>query len=85
MAACAKSGEGAAELAGALESHWTYLKSSGEGRARLKTQHAAELQFWIQRRVLKTARDRVTDTALEEMVSHKIDPASLGRRILKTS
>ena len=28
-----------------------HLKASGEGRARLKRQHATELQFWIERRV----------------------------------
>ena len=83
LATSAKVGEGIAELSAALNGHWTHLKTSGEGRARLKRQHATELQFWIQRRVLKTALDRVTDKVLEEMVSHKTDPASLGRRILK--
>ncbi len=82
-ATSALSGEGIAELARELDGHWEHLQNSGEGRARLKKQHATELQFWIQRRVVRTALDRVTDTILEEMVAHKSDPASMGRRLLK--
>jgi len=83
VATSALSGEGIAELARELDGHWAHLKKSGEGRARLKKQHATELQFWIQRRVVKTALDRVNDKILEEMVAHKTDPASLGRRLLR--
>lgn len=82
-ATSALSGEGVAELGGLLDGHWTHLKKSGEGRERLKKQHATELQFWIRRRVIKTALDRVTDKILEEMLAHKTDPASLGRKLLK--
>lgn len=83
LATSAKDGEGVAGLGGALEAHWKHLKASGEGAVRLKRQHAAELQFWIQRRVMKTALDRVTDKALEDLLAHKTDPASLGRKLLK--
>lgn len=83
LAASAKNGEGVPELAKALDGHWRHLQASGEGRARLKRQHATELQFWIQRRVLKSALDRVTDKILEDMVSRKTDPASVGRKLLK--
>ncbi|MBI3287992.1 MAG: methylmalonyl Co-A mutase-associated GTPase MeaB [Elusimicrobia bacterium] len=83
LATSAKSGEGVGELGLELDGHWKHLKGSGEGRARLKRQHATELQFWIQRRVIKTALNRVTDRVLEDMLAHKTDPASLGRRILK--
>jgi LAO/AO transport system kinase len=82
LATSAKDGDGVAELAASLEDHWTHLRKSGEGRARLKRQHATELQFWIQRRVLKSALSRVTDAHLESMVSRKSDPASVGRRLL---
>lgn len=83
LATSAKNGAGIAELAVALDGHLKHLKASGEGRARLKRQHATELQFWIQRRVIRTALDRVTDKLLEELVARKTDPASLGRRLLK--
>jgi LAO/AO transport system kinase len=83
VATSAKSGEGVAELAKELDGHWKHLEKSGEGRARLKRQHATELQFWIQRRVIKSALDRVTDKILEDMVARKTDPASIGRKLLK--
>ena len=83
VATSALSGDGIAELGAILDAHWEHLKKSGEGRARLKKQHATELQFWIQRRVIKTALDRVNDKNLEELVAHKTDPASLGHRLLR--
>jgi LAO/AO transport system kinase len=83
LASSAKSGEGIPELAKELDGHWKHLQGSGEGRARLKRQHATELQFWIQRRVMKSALDRVTDKILEDMVSRKTDPATIGRKLLK--
>ncbi len=83
LATSAKDGDGVRELAAALDGHWAHLKGTAEGPARLKRQHATELQFWIQRHVLKNALDRVTDKALEDLVAHKTDPASLGRKLLK--
>jgi LAO/AO transport system kinase len=82
VATSALSGAGIPELSAALDGHAAHLKKSGEGRTRLKKQHATELQFWIQRRVMKTALDRVTDKLLEDMVARKSDPASVGRRLL---
>ena len=79
----ALTGEGVGELARLLDAHWKHLTDSGEGRGRLKKQHATELQFWIQHRVIKSALDRVTDKSLEEMLAHKTDPASLGRKLLR--
>ncbi len=83
VATSALSGAGIAELGRELDGHWKHLTDSGEGRARLKKQHATELQFWIQRRVVRTALDRVNDKNLEELVAHKTDPATLGKRLLK--
>lgn len=83
VATSAKDGEGVGELARELDGHWKHLVKSGEGRARLKRQHATELQFWIQRRVIKDALARVTDEILEDMVARKTDPASIGRKLLK--
>ncbi len=83
VATSALKGDGVAELVKELDGHWEHLEKSGEGRERLKKQHATELQFWIQRRVIKTALERVTDETLEEMLAHKTDPASLGRKLLK--
>ena len=82
-ATSALSGAGVAELEELIDGHWGHLRGSGEGRQRLKRQHATELQFWIRRRVIRTALDRVTDQILEDMLAHKIDPASLGRKLLK--
>lgn len=81
-ATSALSGEGVADLARDIDRHWAHLKDSGEGRARLKHQHATELRFWLQRRVLKTALDRVTDRNLEDLLARKTDPSSLGRKLL---
>jgi LAO/AO transport system kinase len=83
VATSALSGTGVPELAKELDGHWKHLGGTGEGRERLKKQHATELQFWIQHRVIKTALERVTDKILEEMLAHKTDPASLGRKLLK--
>mgnify|MGYP001585415512 CR=1 FL=1 len=83
LATSARAGEGVPELAKELDGHWKHLRASGEGRARLKRQHATELQFWIQRRAIKSALDRVTDEILEDMVLRKTDPASIGRKLLK--
>jgi putative protein kinase ArgK-like GTPase of G3E family len=83
VATAALSGEGTEELSRILDSHWEHLRGTGEGRERLKKQHATELQFWIQRHVLKAALDRVNGKAIEEMLTHKVDPATLGRRLLK--
>lgn len=83
LATSAKDGDGIPELAAGLEGHWAHLKKSGEGRERLKRQHSTELQFWIQRRVIKSALSRVTDAHLESLVRRESDPASLGRRLLK--
>jgi LAO/AO transport system kinase len=83
VATTALSGEGIPDLGREIEAHWKHLAASGEGRSRLKKQNATELQFWIQRRVIKTALDRVTDKNLEDMLSRKTDPASLGRKLLR--
>ena len=79
----AVTGKGVEELARRVEEHGAHLRESGEGRARLKHQHATELRFWLQRRVLQTALGRVTDKNLEELLAHKTDPSSLGRKLLK--
>ena len=83
LATSAKSGEGLSDLSRELDGHWEHLRASGEGRERLKRQHATELQFWIQRRVIKSALDRVTDKILEDMLLRRTDPASVGRKLLK--
>lgn len=84
LATAAVSGEGVPELAAAIETHWKRLADTGEGRARLKKQHATELQFWVQHRLVRSALDRVTDRNLEDMLARKTDPATLGRRLLKS-
>lgn len=83
VATSALSGESVSSLVLEIERHWKHLRSSGEGRARLKSQHAVELQFWIQRRVMKKALSGITDQVLEDLVAHKIDPITLGRKLLK--
>ena len=84
VATSASSGEGVAELAEGVEAHWRYLKDSGEGRARLKKQHAAELRFWMQRRMIQAALDRVSDKNLEDLLALRTDPASLGRKLMRS-
>jgi len=83
IAAAALAGEGVEPLAEHLDAHWKHLQESGEGRERLKRQHATELRFWIQRRVVKDALGRITQKSLEELLSRRTDPASLGRRLLR--
>jgi LAO/AO transport system kinase len=82
-ATSALSGEGVDALVAEADRHWEHLRASGEGRERLKRQHATELQFWIQRRVVRTALSRVNDALLEDLVSRRTDPATAGRRLLK--
>jgi LAO/AO transport system kinase len=50
VATTALSGEGLAELAKEIDAHAAYLKSSGEGKARLKKQHKEELSLYVSRR-----------------------------------
>lgn len=83
VATSAVSGEGVADLAERIEAHGAHLRDSGEGRARLKLQHATELRFWLSHRIVRSALDRVTDKDLEGLLSRKTDPASLGRKLLK--
>lgn len=82
VATSALTGAGIADLAATLEAHWKHLCASGEGRARLKNQHATELRFWVHRHVVKNALERVTDELLEDLVSRKTDPATAGHRLL---
>ncbi|HVA65355.1 MAG TPA: methylmalonyl Co-A mutase-associated GTPase MeaB [Elusimicrobiota bacterium] len=83
VAASAMTGEGVPELGKILESHWEYLKSSGEGRARLSVQHQEELSLYISRRLYQRALDRVTRDDLKRMLEHRSDPVAVARRILK--
>jgi LAO/AO transport system kinase len=82
-ATSALAGTGVDALVELLDAHWEHLRGSGEGRERLKKQHATELQFWIHSHVLRKALERVDDRALGDLLAHKTDPASLGRRLLK--
>ena len=79
----ALSGKGIAELGAELDRHWGYLKGGGEGRRRLREQHKEELSLYISRRIYRDALSQISEKALDELVEHKIDPASLGARILK--
>ncbi len=83
-ATAAISGEGIEELGKILDAHLERLSSTGEGRERLKRQHSAELRFWIERRVVQRALDRVTEKSLEDLLAHKTDPATLGREIFRS-
>lgn len=79
----ALAGKGIAELGQALKHHWEHLKRSDEGRRRLKEQHKEELSLYISRRVYRDALSQISDKALDDLVEHRTDPASLGARILK--
>ena len=83
LATTALTGEGVVELGKVLEGHWAYLKGSDEGRRRLKQQHREELSTYVSRRAYQSALNRITEKSLEDMLEHKIDPASLGTRILR--
>ncbi|MBI3551637.1 MAG: methylmalonyl Co-A mutase-associated GTPase MeaB [Elusimicrobia bacterium] len=79
----ALTGKGVEELGKALDEHWAYLQRSDEGRKRLKEQHKEELSLYISRRVYRNALNQISEKYLDDLVEHKIDPASLGTRILK--
>lgn len=83
LGASAASGEGVAELGRALERHWNFLRQSGEGKRRLREQHREELSLYISRRAYRDAMRRVSDKNLDDLLEHRIDPASLGARILR--
>jgi LAO/AO transport system kinase len=83
LAATALSGEGVGALTEALDGHWDYLKSSGEGRRRLKAQHREELSVYVFRRAYRDALGRITEKALDDLVEGKTDPASLGAKMLR--
>lgn len=81
-ATSALTGEGVEELGGILDGHWSYLQNSPEGRRRLREQHREELSLYISRHVYRNAINRISEKYLEEMLAHKIDPATLGIKIL---
>lgn len=79
----ALAGKGIAEMGTALEDHWGYLQHGDEGRRRLRVQHKEELSLYISRRVYRDALNQISEKQLDDLVEHRIDPASLGTRILK--
>ncbi len=81
-ATTATTGEGVAELAAILDSHWAYLAGAGEGRRRLMEQHREELSLYLSRRIYQDALQKIGIRELEALVEHRTDPASLGARLL---
>ena len=82
LATSALLGDGVGELGAALDAHWEHLRRSGEGAERLKAQHREELSLFISRRIEETATGRISEAMLEDMLRHRIDPATLGERLL---
>lgn len=83
VATSAMAGTGIEELGKVLDEHWEHLRKTPEGRERLKAQHREELSLYLSRRLYEDALGKITDRVLEDMLDHKIDPASAGRKILK--
>ncbi len=83
LAVSALKGQAIAELADALEGHLSYLSQGQERRRRLKEQHREELSLIISRRVFRDALRQISESCLEDLVEHRIDPATLAQRILK--
>lgn len=82
LATSALLGDGVGELAGVFDAHWEHLRRSGEGETRLKSQHRSELSLFLSRRIYETAAGRISDELLEDMLHHRVDPATLGERLL---
>ncbi len=83
LATTAATGEGVPELVSALEAHWKHLRESGEGRARLKEQLKEEVSLYVSRRVYRDALRQLSESALDELVEHRTDPAALAAQLLK--
>ncbi len=83
VATSALAGEGIGPLGDILDDHWDYLQKTSEGSKRLRAQHREELSLYISRRVYQNALNSITDGQLDDLLAHKTDPATLGRRILR--
>ncbi len=79
----ALAGKGIEELGRALEDHWGFLQQNDEGRRRLKEQHKEELSLYLSRRIYRDALNQISEEQLDDLVDHRIDPASLGTKILR--
>jgi LAO/AO transport system kinase len=78
----ALSGDGVPKLFEAIDEHAAHLKSSGEGRERLKAQHREEVSLYVSRRVYQQALGKL-DEHLNDLVDHKTDPTTLAAELLK--
>lgn len=81
-AVSAATGQGMPELLGLLEEHRGFLESSAEGRRRRRRQLKRELSLWLSRRIYRETVHRIREEHIEQLLSRKTDPVSLGRRLL---
>lgn len=83
LAVSSRDGVGIELLAEALERHSRYLKESGEGRRRLKSQCREELSLYVSRRLTRDFLSKVSEKDIEALVDHKINLVDLASEILK--
>lgn len=81
--ASALKGEGLPDLAQALAEHGEHLRSTPEGKTRLKSQHREELSLFLSRRIYRKAERGISEKHLDDLIARRTDPASLGLKLLR--
>lgn len=82
----ATTGEGLAELAGAIEAHYEYLKSSGALKARVRNRFLASLEEYLKREMVDKVLEAASasgelERCLAALEAGKDDPASVASRL----
>ncbi|MBI5200484.1 MAG: methylmalonyl Co-A mutase-associated GTPase MeaB [Elusimicrobia bacterium] len=81
VAASAAKSDGIGELVAAVDEHRAWLKSSGRDRARAKDQLRMELSLLVARRVTQNALGSISESQLEDLLSRRTDPVTLGAHL----
>jgi len=81
IAASAAKGDGLADLSAAVDEHRAWLKTSGEDRSRAKDQLRYELSLLVARRVTQNALGAISESQLEDLLSRRTDPLTLGSKL----
>lgn len=85
VAVSAMTNKGVEELCAKIEEHGEHLRSTGEGRARLKNQLRRELSLLISKKIYQDAMGRITESHIDALLAKRSDPQTLGRKLIGTA
>lgn len=82
-AVSARTGLGIEELVSMIDEHQAHLRTTPEGRERLRAQLRRELSLLISRRVYRNALERIRDGHIDDLLEKRTDPLTLGKRLVR--